>query len=52
MTHAGIEAEEKLRIGITPNLVRISIGVEHFEDLIHDIEQALAKVQLPEVNLI
>lgn len=52
MTHAGIEAEEKLRIGITPNLVRISIGVEHFEDLIHDIEQALAKVKLPEVNLI
>jgi methionine-gamma-lyase len=44
MTHAGIDPEEKIRIGITENLVRLSIGVENSDDLIWDIEQALASV--------
>ncbi len=49
MTHAGIPVEEKERIGISSNLVRLSVGVEHFADLIHDIEQALEVVQVPDL---
>lgn len=41
MTHAGIAPDDKLKMGITEGLVRISIGVEHYEDLIQDIAQAL-----------
>ncbi len=44
MTHAAIEPEERLRIGITDGLVRISVGMEDAEDLIEDLEQALDRV--------
>lgn len=44
MTHADVAAEVKLRIGVTPGLVRLSVGVEHFEDIIADIGQALEAV--------
>lgn len=42
MTHAGVDPEERLKYGITSNLVRLSVGVENPKDLIWDIEQALA----------
>ena len=45
MTHAGVEKEERESFGITDQLVRISIGVENYKDLIHDIAQALDQVQ-------
>lgn len=45
MTHCAVEANEQARIGITDNLVRLSIGVEDADDLIEDIAQALAKVK-------
>jgi len=44
MTHSDIPAKEQPRMGITPALVRLSIGVEHYEDLIADLDQALAAV--------
>ncbi|TXB62261.1 cystathionine gamma-synthase family protein [Phaeodactylibacter luteus] len=44
MTHIGVPQEERLRIGITDNLVRLSVGVEHVNDLIWDLEQALNAV--------
>jgi len=44
MTHAGMDIAEKNDLGITPNLVRISVGVEHSDDIIWDIEQALEKI--------
>lgn len=44
MTHAGVDCEEKMKYGITDNLVRLSIGVENAKDLVWDIEQALEKV--------
>ena len=51
MTHAGIAPEMQDRFGITPNLVRLSIGVEHPDDLIADIDHALSNVmRLAEVN--
>lgn len=40
-THANIPAEEQLKLNITPNLLRLSVGSENIEDLIDDIRQAL-----------
>ena len=42
MTHASIPEEKRKEIGITDDLVRLSVGVEDIEDLIADLEQALA----------
>ncbi|MFT5331119.1 MAG: methionine-gamma-lyase [Parasphingorhabdus sp.] len=44
MTHLSVPDERKAALGITDNLVRISIGVEDPDDLIADFEQALAAV--------
>ena len=44
MTHASVPAEDRARLGITPGLVRISVGIEDALDLWADLEQALAKV--------
>lgn len=40
MTHASVPVEDRKRLGITPGLVRISVGVEDIEDLIADLENA------------
>lgn len=42
MTHAAIGVEGRRRIGLTDGMVRISVGIEDVEDLIQDLEQALA----------
>jgi cystathionine beta-lyase/cystathionine gamma-synthase len=42
MTHASLPAEERRKLGITDGLVRISVGIEDVEDLIADLDQALA----------
>lgn len=42
MTHASIPKEERLKNGLSDTLIRLSIGVEDVEDLIADLEQALA----------
>jgi methionine-gamma-lyase len=44
MTHLSVPQERKDRLGITDNLVRISVGIEDPDDLIADFEQALAAV--------
>ncbi len=44
MTHSDVPAEDQPRMGITPALVRLSIGVEHPDDLIADLDQALTAV--------
>lgn len=44
MTHADVDQEAKEQLKITEKLVRLSIGVEHHNDLIADINQALAQV--------
>jgi methionine-gamma-lyase len=46
MTHAGIPAEEKQKMGISEKLIRLSIGLEHPEDLIRDIEQSFDKIYM------
>ena len=40
MTHSDIPEEERLRLGITPALIRISVGIEVPDDLIADLNQA------------
>ncbi len=40
-THSALTEEERLAVGITPGLIRISVGLEHIEDIQADISQAL-----------
>jgi cystathionine gamma-lyase/cystathionine beta-lyase len=42
MTHASIPKEERERVGVVDNLLRLSVGVEDVEDLLEDLKQALA----------
>jgi len=44
MTHLSVPAARRKQLGITDNLVRVSIGIEDPDDLIADFDQALAKV--------
>jgi O-acetylhomoserine (thiol)-lyase len=43
-THQQLSPEEQIATGVTPDFVRLSIGIEHIDDIIADIEQALKKV--------
>lgn len=40
-THAKLTNEERLKVGITPGMIRISVGLENAQDIIEDIQQAL-----------
>ena len=44
MTHASVPPERRLQIGLTEDMVRISVGIEDVDDLKEDLEQALARV--------
>ncbi len=41
MTHASIPKEERLKVGLTDSLVRLSVGIENVDDLIDDLKEAL-----------
>jgi O-acetylhomoserine (thiol)-lyase len=43
-THQQLSPAEQIATGVTPDFVRLSIGIEHIDDIIADIEQALKKV--------
>ncbi len=43
-THSRLSEEDRLEAGIQPGLVRVSVGLEHVEDIINDLKQALAAV--------
>ncbi|MEN6350578.1 MAG: homocysteine synthase [Syntrophomonas sp.] len=45
-THSQLSEEDQLSAGVTPDQIRISIGLEDVDDLIYDLEQALGKSQL------
>lgn len=40
-THAQLNEEQQQAAGITPDLVRLSVGLEHIDDILADLEQAL-----------
>ena len=42
-THQQLSEQEQLATGVTPDFIRLSIGIEHIDDILADIEQALAK---------
>jgi len=42
-THQQLSSEEQLATGVTPDFIRLSIGLEHIDDILQDIEQALRK---------
>ena len=42
MTHASIPREERLKVGLTDSLIRLSVGIEDIEDLMADLDQALS----------
>lgn len=46
MTHAGVAPDHREQLGITDKLVRVSVGVEHHQDIIWDIKQALSAIQV------
>jgi O-acetylhomoserine (thiol)-lyase len=43
-THSQLSSAEQLAIGIDPGLFRVSVGIEHIDDIIYDFEQAISKV--------
>jgi methionine-gamma-lyase len=44
MTHVDVEPALKQELGISEKMVRLSIGVEHYADIINDIAQALENI--------
>lgn len=42
-THQQLTAEEQLATGVTPDFIRLSVGIEHIDDILEDIDQALEK---------
>jgi len=44
MTHVSMGAEARAKAGVTDQLLRLSIGIEHIDDLIDDLSQALDQV--------
>ena len=40
-THSQLSDDEKIASGVTPGYVRLSVGLEYYEDIISDIDQAL-----------
>ena len=42
-THSQLSPEDQLKAGVEPEMVRISVGIEHIDDIIADLDQALAK---------
>ena len=41
MTHGSVPVEKKAELGITPDLLRLSVGIEDIEDIIADLDGAL-----------
>jgi O-acetylhomoserine (thiol)-lyase len=44
-THRQLSDEEQLRAGVTPDMIRLSVGIEDIDDILWDIDQALAKAK-------
>ena len=42
-THSQLTEQEQIDAGLQPELIRLSIGIEHIDDIIADLDQALAQ---------
>jgi cystathionine beta-lyase/cystathionine gamma-synthase len=47
-SHAMISAEDRQKMGVTEQMIRLSVGIENADDLVADLEQALEAVKTPE----
>ena len=43
-THQQLSEEEQLSAGVTPTMVRVSVGIEHIDDIKADFEQSLSQI--------
>ena len=46
-THRQMSAEDQMRAGVRPETIRLSVGIEHIDDIIADLDQALEAAQSP-----
>ena len=44
-THRQLSEEELVKAGVTPDMIRLSVGIENIEDILWDLDQALAASQ-------
>jgi cystathionine beta-lyase/cystathionine gamma-synthase len=51
-SHLSLSPEERQRIGVTEQMVRLSVGIENADDLIADLEQALAAVSSSRLSVV
>nr|MCS5607702.1 PLP-dependent transferase [Alphaproteobacteria bacterium] len=49
-THSQLTPKEQLATGVTDGYVRLSVGIEHIDDIIADLSQALDKAAVPSKN--
>ena len=49
-THRQMSAEEQRKAGVTPEMIRLSIGIEHADDIIADLDQALGRAAAHSVS--
>jgi O-acetylhomoserine (thiol)-lyase len=45
-THRQLTPEEQEKVGVTPEMLRLSVGIEHIDDIIDDLAQALGKAKV------
>ena len=45
-THSQLSLEDQLKTGVTPGYVRLAVGLEHIDDILEDITQALDNIEL------
>ena len=43
-THEQLSEKDQREAGVTPDMIRVSVGIEHIDDIIADFEQALKKI--------
>jgi O-acetylhomoserine/O-acetylserine sulfhydrylase len=51
-THEQLSVEEQLKTGVKPGLLRLSVGTEHVEDIIADLQQALEKIKTGKLQIV
>jgi len=51
-THRQMSAEEQRQAGVRPEMIRLSVGIEHVNDIIEDIDQALAATQSAAITMV
>lgn len=49
-THQQLSPEEQFATGVTPDFIRLSVGLEHIDDILVDIEQGFTKSRIPTNN--